>query len=58
MSECDALLYLEKQIKKIKRDIKSTNTDYLTGYTCALSMVEGLILEAKLEEETKEDDLK
>jgi hypothetical protein len=52
------LLYLEKQIKKIKRDIKSTNTDYLTGYTCALSMVEGLIVEARLEEETKEDDLK
>lgn len=34
---------LQKQIAHIKRNIKSDNSDYLTGYISALSVVEGII---------------
>lgn len=42
----DALGKLEKidiQIKDIKRNLVCSNNDYLTGYLCALSAVEGMI---------------
>ena len=32
-----------KQIRQFKRSVKSENSDYLTGYICALSAVEGMI---------------
>lgn len=34
---------LKKQIKKIKRCFHSENSDYMTGYLSALSVVEGMI---------------
>ncbi len=42
---------LRKQIAKTKRCFTSENSDYMTGYLSALSMVEGLIayLEPKKE---------
>ena len=42
----NALLY---QIKKLKSCVKSDNSDYLKGYLCALSAVEGIIEEGKSE---------
>ena len=36
----DALM---KEIAKVKKHIQSENSDYLTGYVCALSGVEGQI---------------
>lgn len=42
----NALLY---QIKKFKSCVKSDNSDYLKGYLCALSAVEGIIEEGKSE---------
>lgn len=34
---------LKEQIAKTKKCFRSENSDYMTGYICALSMVEGLI---------------
>lgn len=34
---------LKKQIAKVKKCFTSENSDYMTGYISALSMVEGLI---------------
>ena len=34
---------LKKQIKKVKRCFTSENSDYMTGYLSALSVVEGMI---------------
>lgn len=34
---------LKKEIADLKRTVKCDNTDYLTGYICALSVVEGII---------------
>ena len=42
----DKLVYagsLAKQIAEWKKHIKSENQDYLTGYICGLSVVEGMI---------------
>lgn len=36
---------LQEQISSIKRNVKSENSDYLTGYISALSAVEGMIAE-------------
>ena len=36
---------LKKEIADFKRTVKSDNSDYLTGYICALSAVEGMIAE-------------
>lgn len=36
---------LKAQIAEFKRCVKSDNSDYLTGYICALSSVEGMIEE-------------
>ena len=36
---------LKAQIAEFKRCVKSDNSDYLTGYICALSAVEGMIEE-------------
>jgi hypothetical protein len=41
----DAIRALETQIKAVKQAIRSTDTDYLTGYISALSAVEGMISE-------------
>ena len=41
---------LKDQIYMVKRNLKSENSDYLTGYLCALSAVEGII--AEVEDET------
>ena len=43
----DVLDDIQKQIADFKRAVKSENSDYLTGYLCALSAVEGMIEEAK-----------
>lgn len=40
-----ALDDLRKQITDFKRCVKSYNSDYLTGYLSALSVVEGMIAE-------------
>ena len=34
---------ISKQIADFKRIVKSPNSDYLTGYLCALSVTEGMI---------------
>lgn len=34
---------LSKQISDFKRAVNSPNSDYLTGYLCALSVTEGMI---------------
>lgn len=34
---------LKRQISDFKRKIQSPNSDYLTGYVCALSITEGMI---------------
>lgn len=36
---------MQEQISSIKRNVKSENSDYLTGYISALSAVEGMIAE-------------
>lgn len=37
---------LHKEIRDFKRTVKSPNSDYMTGYICALSVVEGMIFNA------------
>lgn len=37
---------IKSQISLCKKNIKSENSDYLTGYICAFSTVEGMIAEA------------
>ena len=39
------LTKISEQISSIKRNVKSENSDYLTGYISALSTVEGVIAE-------------
>ena len=39
--------WLKDEIAKFKRCIQSQNCDYLTGYLCALSAVEGMIAEVE-----------
>lgn len=36
---------LKKQIKTLKQAVFSSNSDYMTGYLVALSLVEGIISE-------------
>ena len=43
----NALDALAKEIADFKRCVKSENSDYLTGYLCALSAVEGMIADQK-----------
>lgn len=38
---------LADEIASFKRCVKSDNSDYLTGYMCALSVVEGMIAERR-----------
>lgn len=38
---------LADEIASFKRCVKSENSDYLTGYLCALSVVEGMIAEMR-----------
>ena len=38
---------LAEEIAAFKRCVKSENSDYLTGYLCALSAVEGMIAERR-----------
>lgn len=38
---------LADEIASFKRCVKSDNSDYLTGYLCALSVVEGMIAERR-----------
>ena len=37
---------LSKQISDFKRAVNSPNSDYMTGYICALSVTEGIIAKA------------
>ena len=37
---------IAKQIADFKRGINSPNSDYMTGYICALSVTEGMIADA------------
>ena len=41
----DNLQKLADEIASFKQHVKSDNSDYLTGYLCALSVVEGMIAE-------------
>ena len=43
MAEYKDVAPLRKQIADIKRAVNSPNSDYLTGYICALSVTEGII---------------
>ena len=45
MAEYKDVEPLKKQIADFKRAVKSENSDYLTGYISALSVVEGAIAE-------------
>ena len=45
MVEYKDISELKKQIADFKRAVHSTNSDYLTGYISALSVVEGMIAE-------------
>lgn len=42
-----AWAYLGDQIVELKRNMKSSDERYRTGYTCALSIVQGLMIEAE-----------
>ncbi len=43
----DNLQKLADEIASFKRRVKSENSDYLTGYLCALSVVEGMIADMR-----------
>lgn len=43
MAEYKDIVPLKKQIADIKKAMHSPNSDYLTGYLCALSATEGVI---------------
>ena len=43
----NGLQKLADEIATFKRCVKSENSDYLTGYLCALSAVEGMIAERR-----------
>lgn len=45
----NGLQKLADEIAKFKRHLKSENSNYLTGYLCALSVVEGMIANMKRE---------
>lgn len=49
---------LKKQIAKVKKCFTSENSDYMTGYISAMSVVEGMIayLEAPLDESGNDAD--
>lgn len=51
--EDEILDSLKERIKSFKKCVKSENSDYLTGYICALSAVEGMI--AEMEKEIKKE---
>lgn len=43
----NGLQSLADEIASFKRCVKSENSDYLTGYLCALSVVEGMIADMR-----------
>lgn len=43
MAEYKDITELKKQIADFKKAVHSPNGDYLTGYVCALSAIEGII---------------
>ena len=43
MAEYKDVTSLKKEIADFKRVVSSPNSDYLTGYICALSVTEGII---------------
>lgn len=43
MAEYKDISFLKKQIADFKRAVHSSNSDYLTGYVCALSATEGIV---------------
>ena len=43
----NGLQSLADEIATFKRCVKSENSDYLTGYLCALSVVEGMIADMR-----------
>lgn len=43
VADVEIIALLRKQIADTKRSVYSPNTDYMTGYVCALSVVEGII---------------
>ena len=47
MTAEEAMRSLSLQIKSINQNTTSENSDYLTGYLCALSVVEGMIAETR-----------
>ena len=55
VTSIDALDNIAKQIADFKRCVQSENSDYLTGYLCALSVVEGMIAEIKLKRGDADD---
>lgn len=55
MTEHEVLKNLKSQIKDFKKCVKSENSDYLTGYICALSAVEGVVAEMEGENDKTRD---
>lgn len=47
----NGLQKLADEIASFKRCVKSENSDYLTGYLCALSVVEGMIADMRGEQD-------
>ena len=45
-------IYIAKQIADFKKSITSPNSDYMTGYICALSVTEGIIANQLLKQST------
>lgn len=43
----NGLQKLADEIASFKRHVKSDNSDYITGYLCALSVVEGMIADIR-----------
>lgn len=52
----DNLQKLADEIASFKRHVKSDNSDYLTGYLCALSVVEGMIADMRQKGENNESN--
>ena len=46
----DSTARIKDKVHSLKYEAKSMDRDYLTGYLCALSLVEGLIAESEVDE--------
>ena len=53
MAEYKDITELSKQIADFKKSVNSPNSDYMTGYLCALSVTEGIIANISTEDVVK-----